>query len=164
MLTPEQKIISNRTTLAEVINQQRELSKRIVFTNGCFDILHRGHVANLCQAKSLGDFLVIGVNTDESVRSYKGENRPINAIYDRLFVLASLQCVDLVAPFEERKPIELIKIVKPDIYVKGGDYAIERLSETRVVESLGGRVEIMPFVEGKSTTNIIEKIVNSYAH
>ena len=136
----------------------RSTGKRIVFTNGCFDILHRGHVTYLSRAKTLGDVLVVGLNSDDSVRRLKGEGRPINALEDRMRVLAALSCVDYIVPFEEDTPEHLLEMARPDIFVKGGDYTRERLPEAPLVERLGGRVEILPFVEERSTTSIIERI------
>lgn len=144
--------------LASRVAAYRAAGKRVVFTNGCFDILHRGHVTYLSRAKTLGDVLVIGLNSDASVRRLKGAGRPINALEDRMSVLAALSCVDCIVPFDEETPERLIEIVRPDVFVKGGDYTRERLPEARLVESLGGKVEILPFVEERSTTRIIERI------
>ena len=136
----------------------RGQGKRIVFTNGCFDILHRGHVTLLNRAKGLGDVLIVGVNSDESVRRLKGQERPINSLEDRLKVLAALSYVDHVIPFDEDTPASIIEAVRPDILVKGGDYSRETLPETALVERLGGAVCILPFIEERSTTDIIERI------
>lgn len=133
-------------------------NKRIIFTNGCFDILHPGHVSYLNTAKSLGDILIVGINSDESIKRIKGENRPINTLYDRIEVLAGLNSVDYIIPFEENTPISLIQKIKPSIYVKGGDYTRETLPETPYIEDYGGKVEIIPFLPEKSTTKIIQKI------
>lgn len=140
------------------IEQLKKAGKKLVFTNGCFDILHRGHVAYLQEAKKRGDILVLGINSDESVRRLKGPTRPVNTLEDRMIVLSGLASIDFIVPFSENTPIHLIKILKPDIYVKGGDYTRETLPETPIVESYGGRVEIIPFVLDKSTTGIINKI------
>jgi D-beta-D-heptose 7-phosphate kinase / D-beta-D-heptose 1-phosphate adenosyltransferase len=129
-----------------------------VFTNGCFDILHRGHITYLNQAKALGDVLIVGLNGDGSVGRLKGAGRPINPVEDRLHVLAALSCVDHIVCFDEDTPHELIRLIRPDVYVKGGDYSREMLPEALVVESLGGTVEILPYVEDRSTTGIIERI------
>lgn len=137
---------------------ERARGRRIVFTNGCFDIIHRGHVTYLNRAKALGDVLVVGVNSDASVRRLKGAERPINAIDDRIGVLEALSCVDLVVPFEEDTPVELIGRVRPDVYTKGGDYSVERLPEAAVVEAHGGSVEILPLVEDRSTSRLIERV------
>lgn len=135
------------------------LPKPVVFTNGVFDLLHRGHVSYLAQAKSLGKSLVIGVNTDASVRLLgKGDDRPLNAESDRLALLAALESVDLVVLFTEPTPVELIAKVKPDIYVKGGDYEINTLAETALVKSWGGKAYAIPFIHDRSTTALLRKI------
>jgi rfaE bifunctional protein nucleotidyltransferase chain/domain len=135
------------------------LSKPVVFTNGVFDILHRGHVSYLAQAKSLGKSLVIGVNTDASVRLLdKGDDRPLNVESDRLTLLAALESVDLVVLFTEPTPVELMAKIKPDIYVKGGDYAIDTLAETALVKSWGGKAYAIPFMHDRSTTALLRKI------
>lgn len=133
--------------------------RRVVFTNGCFDILHRGHVEYLAKARSLGDMLVVGVNTDASVRRLeKGGDRPLNAEQDRALVVASLEVVDAVTIFDEDTPLELIKALLPDVLVKGGDYSIDQVVGRRVVERAGGEVRILPFVSGFSTTDLINRI------
>lgn len=140
-------------------NLRGELAgKKIVFTNGCFDIIHVGHVRYLTTAKSFGDVLIVGLNTDESVRKLKGAMRPVNNQYDRAEVLLGLKAVDYVIFFGEQTAESLIAEIQPDIYVKGGDYTLETLPEAKIVQSYGGRVELVNLVEGKSTTNIIEKI------
>ena len=133
--------------------------KKIVFTNGCFDIIHVGHIRYLTAAKSFGDVLIVGLNTDESVRKLKGESRPVNNQDDRAEVLLGMKAVDHVIFFGEQTAENLISELKPDIYVKGGDYTLETLPEAKIVQSYGGRVEIVNLVAGKSTTNIIKKIV-----
>ena len=157
-LSENKKLISDRSVLAKLVQQYHSSDKRIVFTNGCFDILHSGHVTYLQQAKALGDILIIGVNSDQSVKQLKGSSRPINPLSDRLSVLSALESVDYVIPFTESTPIELIKIVRPDIYVKGGDYTPQTLPEAPVVKELGGIVKILPFVSDRSTTSIINRI------
>jgi rfaE bifunctional protein nucleotidyltransferase chain/domain len=132
--------------------------KKIVFTNGCFDILHRGHIAYLNEAKSLGDVLVIGLNSDSSVKDLKGETRPINGELDRKFVLENLKSVDYVFIFDEQTPLNLIKELTPDVLVKGGDWKIEQIVGSDYVLKNGGKVYSLNFVDGYSTTNIIEKI------
>jgi D-beta-D-heptose 7-phosphate kinase/D-beta-D-heptose 1-phosphate adenosyltransferase len=127
-------------------------------TNGCFDILHRGHIAYLQQARRLGDVLVVGVNTDEGIRRLKGPDRPINSLQDRLEVLAGLSDVDYLIPFGESTPHRLIEAIRPDVFVKGGDYTRETLPEAELVEQLGGRVEILPYLAQRSTTGIIARI------
>lgn len=137
-------------------------SKRIVFTNGCFDIIHAGHVDYLGKAKSLGDVLVVGMNSDSSIRRIKGEKRPILPQELRAKVLSSLKPVDYVVIFEEDTPLELIKAVKPDILVKGGDWEIDRIVGRDFVESYGGEVVTIPFEYNISTTKIIERIIQLY--
>lgn len=135
-------------------------SKSIVFTNGCFDILHIGHLRYLKKAASLGDILVVGLNSDDSVRRLKGSERPINNQYDRLEILAALDFVDYIVIFDEDTPYEVIKELEPDVLVKGGDYTPNEVVGKDIVESRGGRLELISFVDGKSTTNIINKIKN----
>ena len=139
----------------------RELkkNKKVVFTNGCFDIIHAGHVRYLTAAKNFGDILIVGLNTDESVRKLKGNSRPINNQGDRAEVLLGLKAVDLVIFFGEATAENLIAEIKPDIYVKGGDYTLETLPEAKIVQSYGGRVEFVNLVAGRSTTNVIQKIL-----
>ena len=148
----------NRKLATELVEEAKKNGKKVVFTNGCFDILHAGHVTYLTEAKKQGDILIVGVNSDSSVKRLKGETRPINSEYDRAFVLDALKSVDYTVIFEEDTPEELISCLKPSIHVKGGDDKKEDLPETKIVESYGGEVIILKFVEGKSTTNIIEKI------
>lgn len=140
------------------LKRKQTAGSRVVFTNGCFDILHAGHVSYLMEAKKLGDILVVGVNSDGSVKRLKGEGRPVNSLEDRLLLLSALECVDYVAAFEEDTPLELIKKVEPDVLVKGGDYRAETVVGAREVMEKGGTVRILPFVDGKSTTGMIEKI------
>lgn len=155
------KAIENRDELKQLVKAYHEQGRKIVFTNGCFDILHRGHISYLKEAKSLGDILIVGVNDDESVRRLKGKMRPINSLADRLEVLSALDNVDHVVSFSENTPINLIKIVKPDIFVKGGDYTKEKLPEAMIVERLGGQIQILPYMENHSTTQIITQIKNN---
>jgi len=152
------KRIADPAELLSLVAQERSLGKRIVFTNGCFDILHSGHVTCLERAKALGDVLIVGVNTDESIRQLKGPTRPVNALADRLTVLAALGCVDYVVPFADRAPRELIRQIRPDVYAKGGDYTRQTLPETPLIEELGGEVVILPYVGDRSTTNLIQHI------
>lgn len=133
-------------------------NRKIVFTNGCFDVLHYGHVRYLLDAKSLGDLLVVGLNSDGSVRRLKGESRPINGEKERAFVLAALEFVDYIVVFEEDTPEKLIETVKPDVLVKGGDYQIENIVGADFVMQNGGTVTTIPFVEGFSSTWIIEQL------
>jgi len=141
----------------------RDEDRRIVFTNGVFDILHRGHVTYLARAKGLGDVLVVGVNSDESVHRLKGPLRPINGLDDRVAVLEALSPVDLVVPFDEDTPERLIEQVRPHVFVKGGDYRRESLPEAPLVERLGGSVQILPFTEDRSTSGVIERVREAYA-
>ncbi len=136
----------------------RKGGRKIVFTNGCFDILHAGHVRYLTQARSFGDCLVLGLNTDASVRQLKGPERPVNSEQDRAEVAGGLRAVDYVVLFGEPTAEKLIGMVRPDVYVKGGDYTLETLPEAKIVRQYGGRVEFISMVEGRSTTNLIEKI------
>jgi glycerol-3-phosphate cytidylyltransferase len=129
-----------------------------VFTNGCFDILHPGHIDYLSRAKKLGDILIVGLNSDLSVKKLKGCGRPVNNQKDRAIMLSSLKSVDFVVIFYEEDPRELLENLKPDIHVKGGDYKVEDLVEAQTVFSYGGEVKIVPFLEGYSTTKVIEKI------
>ena len=144
--------------LARLLEQERQRGRRIVLTGGCFDILHRGHVSYLQQARELGDLLVVGVNTDESIKRLKGPERPINTLVDRLGVLAALDCVDYLIAFDEDTPHRLIEAIRPDVFVKGGDYTRETLPEASLVEQLGGVVKFLPLVADRSTTNIIRRI------
>lgn len=144
--------------LQHKIAQERILGKKISFTNGCFDILHRGHIASLSQAASEGDFLVVGLNSDSSTKQLKGPGRPINDEQSRALLLASLLIVDAVILFAEETPLELIKSIMPDVIVKGGDYTVEQIAGAKEVIANGGRVVINPIVEGFSTTGLIEKI------
>ncbi len=151
--------ILERKQAAELINDLKNQGKKVVFTNGCFDILHVGHLRYLEQAKEQGDILVIGVNSDESVKRLKGPTRPINSELDRAEMLAGLKAVDYTVIFTEDTPVELIDELKPSIHVKGGDYKKEDLPETEVVERNGGEVRILMLVDGKSTTNVVNKIL-----
>ncbi len=158
------KFIPDWTELKIMIMAYKELGKRIVFTNGCFDILHVGHVRCLEQARILGDILVVGLNSDQSIRNLKGDRRPINSLDDRAGVLCGLECVDFITQFTQSTPIELLKVVLPDIYVKGGDYKRVDLLETSIVESIGGMVKVIPYISGRSTSNIIQKVLRVYGN
>lgn len=136
-----------------------KLPRPLVFTNGVFDILHRGHASYLAQARALGAALVVGVNSDASVKMLgKGDDRPINAEADRQALLAALESVDMTVLFAEQTPVELIEKIRPDIYVKGGDYEIDTLAETRLVKSWGGKAIAIPFLYERSTTSLLGKI------
>lgn len=147
-----------RQRLSELSDSLKAQGKRIVTSNGCFDLLHVGHVRILKAARALGDILIIGINSDESVRKLKGPARPINSELDRAEVLASLEAVDYVTIFGEDTPVEFLKAIKPDIHVKGSDYTADQLAETPVVESFGGIVKILELVPGKSTTSIVSRL------
>jgi D-beta-D-heptose 7-phosphate kinase/D-beta-D-heptose 1-phosphate adenosyltransferase len=141
-----------------IVNQWRNLGKTIAFTNGCFDILHEGHIASLSQAAQFADYLIVGLNSDDSVQRLKGKERPVNDQYARAVVLASLIMVDLVVVFSEDTPLALIQAVLPDVLVKGGDYTVEKIAGAKEVLAHGGSVEIIPLVPGRSTSNIIDKL------
>lgn len=135
------------------------MGKKIVFTNGCFDLIHTGHTRYLAKAKSFGDLLIVAVNSDSSVRMIKGEKRPINTQAERAEILAALESVDFVTIFDEPDPHKIISELQPDVLVKGGDWPIEKIIGRDVVEARGGKVVNVPYVEGASTTSIIEKIL-----
>lgn len=144
------------------LEQLKQAGKKSVFTNGCFDILHPGHVDYLCHARDLGDFLVLGLNTDFSVKLLnKAPNRPINNESTRALVLAGLSCVDAIVLFNEQTPLELIRFLLPDVLVKGSDYAVEKIVGYDIVMNNGGSVKTVPMIEGYSTTKMIEKIVRN---
>ena len=143
------------------IAQWKFLDKEIAFTNGAFDILHPGHIFSLSQAAKEADYLIVGVNSDDSVKRLKGNKRPINTQDSRALILASLLMVDAVIIFEQDTPLELINSIKPDVLIKGGDYTLEQIAGAKEVISNGGRVVINPIIEGYSTSNIIEKLKTS---
>jgi rfaE bifunctional protein nucleotidyltransferase chain/domain len=148
--------VLSRTALLERYGRPR--SERVVFTNGCFDLLHRGHIEYLTAARALGDVLIVGVNTDASVRALKGPERPVVGEEDRAMVLAALRCVDAVTLFAEETPRELIAGLLPDVLVKGGDYREKDVVGGDEVRAAGGRVVILPFVQGKSTTALVNRL------
>jgi len=150
ILTREQAIIRRR--------EWKDNRKRVVFTNGCFDLLHPGHVRLLEQARALGDALVVGLNSDASVRRLKGDSRPLVPEAGRAEVLSALECVDAVTVFEEDTPRELIAALRPDVLVKGGDWKPDQIVGREEVEAAGGRVVVVPYIEGYSTTALIEKL------
>jgi rfaE bifunctional protein nucleotidyltransferase chain/domain len=150
--------ILTRQEMARVADELRAAGKKIVTTNGCFDILHVGHVRVLQAARELGDVLIVGVNSDESVRKLKGPNRPVNTQQDRAEVLANLKSVDYVTIFGEETASELLQSIKPDVYAKGADYTTCSLPETPTVQSYGGEIAFLELVPGKSTTAIVAKI------
>lgn len=141
----------------EQIHLTRIRGKRIVFTNGCFDILHRGHITYLTEARKLGDYLIIGLNSDASVQRLKGPDRPINSQSDRKYLLEALRAVDFVIIFNEDTPIELIRAIKPSVLVKGGDWPPDKIVGADIVSAYGGEVRSLPFIEGHSTTSLLEK-------
>ncbi|MDP2365088.1 MAG: D-glycero-beta-D-manno-heptose 1-phosphate adenylyltransferase [Ignavibacteria bacterium] len=151
-------MICDLTKLINEISTLKKAGKKIIFTNGCFDILHVGHVIYLNHAKALGDILIIGLNTDDSVRRLKGDQRPVVTQIDRALIVDSLKSVDYVILFNEDTPFNLINNIKPDILVKGGDYQIENIVGADIVQKSGGVVKTIPFVEGKSTTELLSKI------
>ena len=154
--------IKKREPLLKIVEDLKAKRKRIVFTNGCFDLLHVGHVRYLERAKALGEILVVGVNSDDSVRQLKGQDRPILPQEERAEILSGLGCVDYVIVFDESTPLKLISSLQPHILVKGGDWTKETTVGREVVEGLGGEVVILPFVEGTSTSNLIETILKRY--
>lgn len=156
---PIAKKIKLRQEIGAIAQNLRNQHAKIVFTNGCFDILHLGHVRYLREAKKLGDILIVGVNSDPSVRALKGKDRPYVSELERAEILASLECVDYVTIFNELRPDELIRSIKPAIHVKGGDYKVNALPEKKLVVSLGGKVVVIPPIKGRSTTNIVKRIL-----
>lgn len=155
------KFVADLHELGKLCDTYHAAGKRIVFTNGCFDILHSGHVAYLHQARALGDVLIVGLNKDDSIRRIKGSGRPINSLADRIQVLAGLSSVDHIIPFGELgndTPIPLIEVSKPNIFVKGGDYTMESLPEADTVERFGGKIALVDRIPQHSTTHIISKI------
>ena len=154
--------IKERKELLRIIKNLKAKGKRIVFTNGCFDILHLGHVRYLEKAKSLGDVLVVGVNSDSSVRKLKGPKRPILPEGERIEILSGLRCVDYITIFTEANPLKLITSLKPNLLVKGGDWTKESTVGWETVERTGGEVIILSFVEGASTSNLIETILKRF--
>lgn len=164
MTLPDNPKLASGEALQAKLDAMRP-GKRVVFTNGCFDILHPGHVDLLARARAEGDMLVLGLNSDASVRRIKGHvqgpPRPINPMESRALVLAGLACVDIVAPFEEDTPWELIRAVQPDVLVKGGDWPVEAIVGRDIVEGRGGKVLSLPLLEGFSTTLLVERILES---
>ena len=154
--------IKERKTLLRIIKGLKAKGKRIVFTNGCFDLLHIGHIRYLEEAKALGDVLVVGVNSDSSVRKLKGPKRPILPEEERTETLSGLGCVDYITLFDEIDPLKLITSLQPNVLVKGGDWTKEQTVGREVVERSGGEVVILPFVQGASTSTLIETILKKY--
>ncbi len=154
--------IKSREELKKIVENLKREGKIIVFTNGCFEILHPGHIEILERAKSLGDILIVGINSDNSVKKIKGEKKIILSEESRLRIISSLEMVDYVILFDEDTPENLIAELKPDIHVKGGDYKINNLPEAKIVESYGGKIYIIPLLKEFSTTKIIERILELY--
>ena len=154
----EEKIFNDYSALAKKVKSWQMFNDKVVFTNGCFDILHLGHIDYLSKAADLGDRLIIGLNTDASVSKLKGPNRPVIDQTTRAFKLASMAFVDAVVYFDEETPLELIKTLQPNVLVKGGDYTIETIVGAQEIIANKGLVEVIPFLEGHSSTSIIEKI------
>ncbi len=152
--------ILNRKNISEFVDKLHKAGKTVVTTNGCFDILHVGHVRYLQKSKSFADYLIVLLNSDKSVKSIKGDDRPINNEMDRAEILVALNCVDFVVLFDEDSPAKLLDEIKPDVYTKGADYTMETLPERDIMIKNGTKVEFIDFVQGKSTTNIINKINN----
>jgi rfaE bifunctional protein nucleotidyltransferase chain/domain len=150
--------VTSTSELREQVAAHRAAGRRIVFTNGCFDILHAGHVEYLRQARALGDVLVVALNSDASIRRLKGEDRPIVPEAERAGLLAALRSVDHVVLFDTESPRDLIELVRPDVYVKGGDYNVDMLPEAPLVERLGGEVVLVDYIGGRSTTQMVERI------
>lgn len=152
--------VKDLAQLQAIVAQAHETDKRVVWTNGCFDILHAGHVAYLEKAAAEGDMLVVGVNSDASVREVKGPDRPVVPEGDRARIVAALRCVDYVIVFSDASAEPILDALRPDVYVKGGDYTVDTIhqGERRLVEGYGGRVAIVAGVEGKSTTDIVARI------
>ncbi len=146
-----------------VVNFHQQQGRTVVFTNGCFDILHAGHVQYLNKAKALGDVLVVAINSDASVKRLKGEKRPINTQEDRAYLLKNLKAVDVVLCFEDDTPLSVIETLLPDVLVKGADWAVENIVGKEIVEAHGGSVQTISFLDGHSTTGTIEKILNAYS-
>jgi len=153
------KVVSLKK-IVEIRKKLNEEGKKVVFTNGCFDILHKGHVYLLKRAKKLGDVLIVGLNSDSSVKKIKGEKRPVFSTKDRAFVLSSIDVVDYIVIFNEETPLKIIKAIEPDVLVKGADWDKKSIVGREIVESRGGRVVRIPVLKGFSTTSIIEKIKN----
>ena len=162
-MTTKQKIISSKNLKTKIASLRKQ-GKSIAFTNGCFDILHAGHVSYLEAAKKDKRVLIVGLNSDTSIRHIKGPGRPVNSQNARAVVLAALSCIDFVTIFEEDTPIKLIEALKPDILIKGADWKGKEVAGAQVVKFSGGRVEFIKYVDGFSSTNIIEKIGQRCAH
>jgi D-beta-D-heptose 7-phosphate kinase/D-beta-D-heptose 1-phosphate adenosyltransferase len=152
--------LKNPNEIADIAAQARKNGQSVVFTNGCFDILHRGHVHILRQAKANGDLLIVGINSDRSVKSIKGASRPILPETDRVELIAAMEMVDYVVLFDEPDPYRLIAAIKPNVLAKGGDWSADQIVGADVVAENGGRIAVIPYLQGSSTTEIIERIRN----
>ncbi|HRU45884.1 MAG TPA: D-glycero-beta-D-manno-heptose 1-phosphate adenylyltransferase [Candidatus Marinimicrobia bacterium] len=155
---PKNDKIITREQVSRIVSQLKREGRKVAFTNGCFDLLHIGHLELLEHARKLGDILIVGLNSDDSVRRLKGPQRPINTQLDRARILAALEVVDYVVIFNEDTPLELIQTIKPDFLIKGGDYSPDTIVGSAFVESYGGKVIVFPLVHGKSTSDLINTI------
>ena len=155
---PKNDKIITREQVSQIVSQLKREGRKVAFTNGCFDLLHIGHLELLEHARKLGDILIVGLNSDDSVRRLKGPQRPINTQLDRARILAALEVVDYVVIFNEDTPLELIQTIKPDFLIKGGDYRPDAIVGSEFVESYGGKVIVFPLVHGKSTSDLISTI------
>lgn len=156
------KVIFDRKKLIATVKKLKANGNKIVFTNGCYDLLHGGHVRFLIAAKKMGDILILALNSDASVRKIKGPKRPVTAQTERAEVMSALECVDIVTVFEENDPYNIIKDIVPDVLVKGGDWPLNKIIGADIVIAAGGKVKNVPYVKGKSTTNIIAKVLKYY--
>ncbi|MBB6066830.1 D-glycero-beta-D-manno-heptose 1-phosphate adenylyltransferase [Methanococcus maripaludis] len=152
-------IIADKELLQDLVKELRKNNLKIVFTNGCFDILHKGHIKYLSEAKKFGDILIVGINSDSSIKKIKGASRPIIPLESRIEVLNSIKHIDFVISFDEETPLNTISLIKPDVHVKGGDYTIESLPESKIILEYGGKIKIINLVDGFSTTNIVSSIL-----
>ncbi len=155
---PKNDKIITREQVSQIVSQLKREGRKVAFTNGCFDLLHIGHLELLEHARKLGDILIVGLNSDDSVRRLKGPQRPINTQLDRARILAALEVVDYVVIFNEDTPLDLIQTIKPDFLIKGGDYRPDAIVGSEFVESYGGKVIVFPLVRGKSTSDLINTI------
>lgn len=156
------KVIFDRKKLVKKVNALKKKGKKIVFTNGCYDLIHAGHVKFLQKAKKLGDILILAINSDSSVRRIKGPKRPVMPEHERAEVLAALECVDIVTIFHENDPFNIVKDIVPDVLVKGGDWKMGTIIGADIVEAAGGRTTNIKYEKGNSTTGIIERVVEAY--
>jgi D-beta-D-heptose 7-phosphate kinase/D-beta-D-heptose 1-phosphate adenosyltransferase len=161
MFRSSQTVLQN-TDLKKIVDLAKSTGKTVVFTNGCFDIIHGGHIEFLEKAKALGDILILGLNSDKSVRGLKGEGRPIKSQDERANILSALKYVNYITIFDEETPENLISQIRPDILVKGDDYKVDEVVGREIVEGYGARVELIPIVKGLSTTNTVEQILNKH--